>query len=101
MLADEQRIKRNVERLHALRDHTVAQAKGKGIRLRVTCLACDRPRRVIDLKDLPAKFADWPLNELKFTCEHCKRKGRKPYSEPAGRDTMAEAVWLGEDPSEI
>jgi RNase P subunit RPR2 len=101
MLADEQRIRRNVERLHALRDHTVTQAKARGIRLRVTCLVCDRPKRMVDLKDLPAKYADWRLADLKFTCEPCKRKRRKPYSGPAGRDTMAEVVWLGEDPATI
>lgn len=95
--ADE-RTRRNVERLRALYDHTVAEAKGKGIRLRVSCLACDRPKRVVDLKDLPARFADCRLADLKFTCEHCQRKGRQPYVGPAGSDAIAEVVWLGEDP---
>ena len=95
--ADE-RTRRNVERLRALYDHTVAEAKGRGIRLRVSCLACDWPKRVIDLKDLPARFADCRLADLKFSCEQCNRKGRRPYVWSAGSDAIAVVVWLGEDP---
>jgi hypothetical protein len=79
----------------------VAEAKAKGIRLRVSCLACERPKRVVDLKDLPPKFADWRLVDLKFTCQPCKQKRRKPWIGPAGGDTMVEVVGLGEDPATI
>ena len=61
--ADE-RTRRNVERLRALYDHTVATAKGKGIRLRVSCLACDRPKQVVDLKTfrLGLPTVGWPIS---------------------------------------
>ena len=77
--------------------HTLDQAIEAGWRLRVGCLACDKPKRIVDLKTVPRKYANVILDELPFVCLSCKRHRNKPWIGPAGYDTVISVVYPGEE----
>lgn len=94
---DRARIDDELGRLKALREVTVAEAIGKGWRLKVGCIACDRPKGFVRLEDLALKHRDTLLKDLPIYCAPCRRRRNKPFIGPAGSDVVLYVVYPGED----